>query len=355
MKKWILFLVCSVFVLGLGTFVYSGVAEYAGSETCAKCHPVMYNDWLVSGHSTSLREAEVAKYIGLPLPEGYTWDDIHYVIGGTDKKSRYVDKKGYMITMTGPNKDKPGKNQYNIEKGVWSDFYPGEKKPFCAFCHTTGYKEEGHQDGLEGIVGTWVTSGIHCERCHGAGKDHAATSDKTKISTDRSNRLCGSCHGGGVLDAKGEPLAKGGFLQHGELAMNCVTCHNPHKRAKLTPMDADCAACHSKEADDFKGSSMESVGKTCKDCHMPRATEGATRYHLFKINTDPKKVSMFYEEPRLNKDGKQVMGQAGKPVMDKLAKGFVTLDFACLNCHKNKDMKWAAEKAKNIHKYGKKT
>ncbi|MDO8746779.1 MAG: hypothetical protein Q7J70_03835, partial [Thermodesulfovibrionales bacterium] len=86
MKKWILFLVCSVFVLV--TFGYSGVAEYAGSETCAKCHPAMYNDWLVHGHSTSLREAAVAKYAGLPLPEGYTWNDIHYVIGGADKKSR---------------------------------------------------------------------------------------------------------------------------------------------------------------------------------------------------------------------------------------------------------------------------
>jgi hypothetical protein len=58
---------------------------------------------------------------------------------------------------------------------------------------------------------------------------------------------------------------------------------------------------------------------------------------------------MFYQEPKLDKDGKQIM-KDGKPVMNEFAKGFVTLDFACLNCHKNKDMKWAAKMAKGIHK-----
>ena len=44
------------------------------------------------------------------------------------------------------------------------------------------------------------------------------------------------------------------------------------------------------------------------------------------------------------------MGKDGKPAMDTFAKPFVTLDFVCLNCHKNKDMKWAAKMAKGIHK-----
>jgi hypothetical protein len=58
-------------------------------------------------------------------------------------------------------------------------------------------------------------------------------------------------------------------------------------------------------------------------------------------------------EPKLDKDGKQIM-KDGKPVMAEFSKGFVTLDFACLNCHKNKDMNWAGAKAKGIHAYGKK-
>ena len=122
--------------------------------------------------------------------------------------------------------------------------------------------------------------------------------------------------------------------------MQCVTCHNPHKRAQFS-IKMDCTTCHSKQADDFKGSAMESVGITCKDCHMARATKSATaksktegdvRTHLFKINTDAK-ASMFYDE--------EVNGKKAT-----FAKPFITLDFACLNCHKNKDMKWAAKKAK---------
>ena len=72
---------------------------------------------------------------------------------------------------------------------------------------------------------------------------------------------------------------------------------------------------------------------------MPRVTksavkksqfEGDVRTHIFTINTDPK-AKMFTD------DGKFAVG------------GYVTLDFACLNCHKNKDLQWASDKAKGMH------
>jgi hypothetical protein len=55
-----------------------------------------------------------------------------------------------------------GANQYNMEwivAGKWTNYHAGEKnkKYDCGRCHTTGYSDEGHQDGLEGIVGTWAT------------------------------------------------------------------------------------------------------------------------------------------------------------------------------------------------------
>lgn len=350
MKKMILFLVCSVFAFW--AFGYAGAAEYVGSDACFKCHPAKYNDWKVSGHPYKIQKAETAKSWMLPLPEGYSWDDISYVMGGAHKKSRYMDKKGYIITMTGPNKDKPGKNQYNIETGKWTNYHPGEKdkKYDCGKCHTTGYKKEGHQDGLEGITGTWAAPGIQCEACHGPAGDHAKTGDKTKVNVNKSPELCGQCH------VRGNPEkipAAGGYIKHHEQfpefhasphkALQCVTCHDPHKRAKFS-VKAECASCHSKQAESYKGSAMQAVGVTCVDCHMPMATKSATaksktqgdvRTHLFKINTDPK-AKMFYDE--------EVKGKKAT-----FAKGFVTLDFACLNCHKNKDIKWAAKKAKGIH------
>ncbi|RJQ52043.1 MAG: hypothetical protein C4526_08950 [Nitrospiraceae bacterium] len=367
MRKSMPFLLCIAVMLW--TFSYSHAAEYIGSDVCAECHAGKYNDWVVSGHPNKLRKAEAAKYAGLPLPEGYTWDDISYVIGGSHKKARYIDKKGYIITMTGPNKDRPGKNQYNIETGTWSDYHPGEKKKYdCGRCHTTGYSKEGSQDGLEGIAGTWVSPGIHCEQCHGQGKDHAVTGDKTKINVNKSALLCGSCH---IRGTKDKIPAKGGFIQHhetfnelsvseagaGKKSMDCVTCHDPHKRVKFA-IKKDCAECHSKEAGSYKGKPMEAVGVKCVDCHMPKATKSATskgkyegdvRSHLFKINLDPK-AEMFYKSPKLDKEGKQVLDKERKPVMEEFARGFVTVEFACLNCHKNKDKDWAITKAKDFHK-----
>ncbi len=84
---------------------------------------------------------------------------------------------------------------------------------------------------------------------------------------------------------------------------------------------------------------MQAVGVTCVDCHMPAAmksavsvskVKGDVKSHLFRINTDAE-ASMFSE------DG-------------TTAKGFLTVDFACLSCHQDKDVAWAASNARGMHK-----
>lgn len=328
-------------------------AEYVGSDACFKCHPAQYNDFKVSGHPYKLQKAEDAMKRPLPLPKGYSWEDISYVIGGATKKSRYMDRNGYIITAAKDGSEL--KTQYNIEDDSWSFYHKGEKKKYnCGPCHTTGYSKEGHQDGLEGIVGTWAAPGIQCEACHGPGGDHAKTGEKAKIKVDTSSALCGQCH---IRGSKDKIPAKGGFIRHHEQyneilasphkSVDCVTCHDPHKKAQFS-IKMQCSTCHSKQASAYEGSAMQQVGIHCNDCHMPRATKSATkkgkyeadiRTHVFKINTDAG-ANMFYTE--------EVKGKK-----KTYAKGFVTLDFACLNCHKNKDMGWAAKKAKGIHSYGK--
>jgi len=317
--------------------------EYVGSETCAQCHMEKYNDWKVSGHPYKLRPASVAKYAPLPLPEGYTWDDISYVIGGASLKARKIKKKGYIITKTGPNKDQPGKNQYNMRTGTWANYHPGEKKGYtCGQCHTTGYSPEGHQDGLEGIKGTWVAPGIQCERCHGPGKAHVeAGGDKTKIDIDKKASLCGECH---IRGKVGEVPASKGFIKHHEQynelmvsaksKFKCVTCHDPHKTAKFS-IRKECSKCHAKQAKAYKVTTMAKVGVDCKDCHMARASksavamsrnEGDVRTHLFKINLDPA-AKQFTED-----------GKSSNP--------YIISQYACLNCHKDKDAAWAQANGK---------
>lgn len=331
---------------------YVVAANYVGSESCAICHAQQYNHFRVSGHPYKLTKAEVAKHRALPLPKGYSWDDISYVIGGAYKKVRYIDKQGFIITAAKDGSEL--KTQYNLETGTWSFYHKGEKKPYtCGGCHTTGFSKKGHQDGLKGIKGTWAATGIQCEACHGPGSQHVKNGDKKLIKIDRSAASCGSCHSRG--DIKTIP-AKKGFIRHHEQynellasphkAMNCVTCHNPHKRAQFS-IKINCASCHNQVEKTYLGSSMQKVGVRCIDCHMPKATKSATakstveadiRSHLFKINTTGKK--MFYDKQKKEKT-------------KSFANGFVTPDFACLSCHKDKTKQWATEKSKNIHKAGK--
>ena len=63
---------------------------------------------------------------------------------------------------------------------------------------------------------------------------------------------------------------------------------------------------------------------------------GDVRKHLFKINTDPE-AEMFtvIEE---------------KSYKSIFAKGFVTVEFACLSCHGSRDKAWAAKHAVGFHK-----
>jgi hypothetical protein len=199
------------------------------------------------------------------------------------------------------------------------------------------------------MVGTWAFEGIQCESCHGPGKDHVDKGgDKTAIKLDKTAALCGTCHIRGEADTI--PASKG-FIRHHEQynellasphkSFDCVTCHDPHKKAEFS-IKADCTTCHSDINNEFTGSQMQSVGLTCNDCHMPMATKSAVslgpnkgdvKTHLFRINTEPT-ANMFSE------DGGS-------------AKDFVTLDFACLQCHQDKNAQWAAQFAEDVHSLGK--
>jgi hypothetical protein len=345
MKK-ILLLSVALALSCLTASVYAG--DFIGSEKCSACHMDKYNDWKTSGHPYKLRPASIAKHAPLPLPEGYTWDDISYVIGGHRWKARFVDKNGYIITTD--KQGKPMPTQWNIRSGKWVDYHPGEKKKYtCGPCHTSGYSKEGNQDGLEGIAGTWQAPGIHCEECHSAGGGHIAKGEKKRIIVDKMSALCGKCH---IRGESEKTPAKKGFIRHHEqyneyLAsphrnkLQCVTCHDPHKPAR-TGIRIGCGQCHPEQNSDFDGSTMQRAGVDCTDCHMPRAsksaeamspTEGDVRTHNWKISTDPNE-SMF------TADGKH-------------AKGFVTLDFVCLQCHGNRTLVWAAKNIKKIHGIGK--
>lgn len=353
-------------LLAFSMSAWSQHEDFDGSESCLDCHEEQYQEWSASGHPYKLMKGEQARYRPIPLPEGYTWDDISYVIGGYKWKSRYMDQDGYIITFSGEDKDVPGQNQYNYLTGTWTNYNAGVvDKPYdCGRCHTTGWIADedaatdgdlsDNQDGKPGIHGIFYTGGVHCEECHGPGANFS-----TGMQMDASAEACGRCHyrtAAPGADVNVIP-ASGGFIQHHEQyneflasphadALTCVSCHNPHKRGEFSIKETgQCGvSCHSSKMESFMQTSMFDYGVTCEDCHMPFASksavalgehEGDVQTHIYYINTDPA-ASMFTE------DGAFV-------ALDDDGKASVTLDFACQRCHETATLNELAKFAKDFH------
>ncbi|HSH00928.1 MAG TPA: multiheme c-type cytochrome [Anaerolineae bacterium] len=316
---------------------------YIGSATCGECHTDTYETFMQSGHPWKLNPVVDGTPPDYPFtelsdpPDGYSWDDITYVIGGYNWKARFIDQDGFIITG-----DENSTTQYNfyneeLEMGDdWVAYHPGEEKAYtCGTCHTTGYSPEGNQDGLPGLVGTWAEPGIQCEECHGPGSLHAEYPLSVDLKIDRDAEACAACH---VRGGSEEVNAKDGFIQHHEqyeelfqskhITIDCVVCHDPHtgvvqlRQNDLPTTRTSCENCHYDEAQVQNVERHERFGVDCIACHMPKVTKSALgnpdtftgdiRTHLMAI--DPTQVGQF------NEDGTIALSQ-------------LSLDFACRSCH----------------------
>ena len=88
---------------------------YVGSQTCEECHEELYASFMETGHPYKLNKVVDGQPPEYPFsrvrdtPDGYTWDDISYVIGGYGWKARFIDQDGFIITG-----DEDAKTQYNF-------------------------------------------------------------------------------------------------------------------------------------------------------------------------------------------------------------------------------------------------
>lgn len=341
-----------------GEVVSAGVgAEYVGSITCSGCHKEIYDVYIKSGHPWKLNLVEGGQPPDYPytelseLPEGYTWDDILYVIGGYNWKARFVNKEGYIITdESGNSGNSEYLNQYNYandEVGIdagWVTYHSGEENlPYtCGSCHTTGYSSRGNQDGLPGLVGTWAEAGIRCEECHGPGSLHAANPSGVDMIINRNSDQCSACH---LRAEVGSVNASGGFIQHHEqygelfpgkhIVLDCVICHDPHKGVVQPRQEGEqttrtqCENCHFEQAKNQNNEIHTSMGFACIECHMPRIIKSAwgdaekftgdIRTHSVAI--DPTQIEQF--ETITNADGSEL----------QVALPHIGLNYACRHCH----------------------
>ncbi len=313
-------------------------ATYVGAAACQECHTEVYTGFLQSGHANILNKVVDGQAPHYPFsavpqpPEGYTWKDILYVVGGYGWKARFVDQKGNLITG-----DAQAKTQYNLPNkrlnlgDDWTAYHAGEQVAYdCGGCHATGYRPEGHQGDVPSITGTWAEDGVQCEACHGPGSNHVNNPYLERVIVDRDSEQCGQCH---RRDEVTKIEAQNGFIQHHEQydelfeskkrVMRCVDCHDPHKTVKYAKgvgIKTACENCHFKEAKAQKITDRKHA--QCVDCHMPYVTmsavgdaarfSGDVRTHLMAIN--PLAPSQF------DKSG-------------NFAQPYLALDFACKGCH----------------------
>lgn len=362
-------------------------ATYIGSDQCISCHenfhPDLVDEYEKSGHPYKLNEVSGAapEYPagtspGLKLPPNTTWDDFQYVIGGYGWKARFVKPDGRIYTVG-------DSAQYNLPRpGLqrdesWAAYHLGEDKKYdyaCFQCHTTGATPIGSWNGVaEDSLGTFTETGVRCEGCHGPGSEHEADPTNVKppiIDAQLKIDRCGDCHQrGGITN---EIPVSGGYIRHHEqlnemrasrhgdgvgAELDCASCHDPHVTLQypdvvaqgMAAITTECETCHPAYEvmlDD------QPKATECVDCHMARASKSAVgaqlgngwvgdiRTHIMAINTEAlTKDSMW------TPDGSQVR-------LDAEGLGAVTLDFACLQCHTDKDVVWAANFASVIHTAG---
>jgi hypothetical protein len=334
--------------------------KFVGSDKCASCHKTIYDEFKESGHPYKVMKvtggkAPIIPFMASPqLPDGYTWNDITYTIGGYGWKMRFVDKNGYNITTTTGqwNPENNTRSAYNSTKPI------GTEKYNCGSCHTTGWKSVADggkpQDGLPGMDGEFFAGGVHCEACHGEGNVH--TEARTAgvnvpsgldVYTDKTNNACAKCHWRRFASNDLKQSTSGGWEMHrnqieqlstnSHNALTCVGCHNPHASTKHDDKakgngiktDKTCTKCHSNTT---KYAANMHYGASCTDCHMPPTVKNGINIHKYKGDAPNHnfKINTSETDVYLTKDA------AGATWANADKKG-TTLEFACYQCHKDAD------------------
>ncbi len=385
------------FVLLLGAVPagaeHGGLPGYAGSDTCARCHPEIYAQWRLTPHARMLVDAKRDPFAvqasdfhaGIPFQK----DQILYAVG-----SHWIQK--YLTRIDGLLYVLP--KYWNIAERKWEPYsiWNWREQPynvFCDGCHTVGFDPETQ---------SFFEPGVGCEACHGPGQRHVETGGRlseivnpAKLDRDRAMMVCMACHTDGMDKATetypfpagykpGEdlndyyteffmpkPKSKGwywGTMDFRErkrmwyffqskfysTTRACDVCGFDRGitkvRERYMSRSEYCGTCHKFRYEKFVAHSGHRPEKVeCTDCHVPKLARAGRTYsihdHKFDFSQPPPACTECHEPGSVSGD------RCGYPVPDfhlkpvKYPREMSTTE-ACLWCHneslkENRDGAWA--------------
>jgi len=186
-------------------------ATYVGSETCAKCHPEIYEAQHHSMHPKMIQDVKadpsviVADFSTLPADASFTKEQVVYTIGGKFKQRFMLRKdtkagdgstvENYIVGNYQWNTQTQAWQGYKTYKDWYHDAWPEDNALMptshtCDGCHFTGFNSRFSR----------IEPGVNCENCHGPGSVHARDENPEAIylpakqDPQRAMEVCLQCH-----------------------------------------------------------------------------------------------------------------------------------------------------------------
>lgn len=258
----------------------AAAADYAGAETCGKCHTVEFDMQSKSAHAHTLAPSAAGQ------PGDWAFGAGGQAITFVSREDRehyrelgqtwYRELNGYGVT--------PG---HKTTDGVSFRLFDADARILrCFACHSTGPITLGQEDRI-----VPHELGVRCEMCHGPGSLHAQDPGRNhprnpgRLGAAGINAFCATCHrlkledGEELTDLKdprnsrSEPLrlAASACFQKSNGKLTCLTCHSPHGplERSAAAYDRTCSGCHAAPRH-----TQAVAGQSCSQCHMPAIRTG---------------------------------------------------------------------------------
>jgi predicted CXXCH cytochrome family protein len=267
----------------------ASAAHYVGSAACQNCHEEVFARWSKTKMANVVRDPKLHPEAIIPdfsKPDPlltFSRDDVAFVYGSVWKQ-RYFKKIGNDYFPLPAQWDVTHKmwRPYHVADNTdwWAPLYPdpGDNSrrptgPLCDGCHSVGFNVE------DNTVAEW---NVGCERCHGAGAEHAEHPRRDNIVNPgrmdfvHASDTCIQCH------SQGQPLknpVNGKYYDWPvgyKVGLNLADFWKleSHELGKLTFTHFPDGTAHKNrmQGNDFVQSLMYSRGVTCFSCHDPHGT-----------------------------------------------------------------------------------